>query len=83
MGSKGDSNAEAPVEKPLIAKKPYQFLHVGVLREYLALEFEMSTPFPLDQERIYDDFGALWVRTSPALVHFCIACSTVLEACKG
>ena len=41
-----------------IAKKPYQFLLVNVLREYLTLEFAVSTPFPLDVERIFDDFGA-------------------------
>ena len=63
MASKDDPNAEAPVEKPLIAKKPYQFLHVGLLREYLALEFDMQLPFERDQERIYDDFGMLWVQT--------------------
>ena len=41
-----------------IAKKPYQFLLVNVLREYLTLEFAVSTPFALDVERIFDDFGA-------------------------
>jgi hypothetical protein len=45
---------------PQIAKKPYQFLLVSALREYLTLEFEPPLPlaFPYDPERIIDDFGA-------------------------
>lgn len=40
-----------------VARKPYQFLLVGVLREYLALELRVpNMPFPFDPERIYDDF---------------------------
>ena len=39
------------------ALKPYQFLLVNVLREYLALELHVQTPFPFDMERVYDDFG--------------------------
>ena len=49
-----------PVEKPQIAKKPFQFLWVDRLREYLAYEFkpERNTPnFDYDAERAYDDFG--------------------------
>lgn len=42
--------------KPQIAKKPYQFLLVNVLREYLAKELSVEVPFPLDKERLYDDF---------------------------
>lgn len=61
MTAKDDPNAKPEVEKPTIAKKPYQFLNVGLLREYLALEFDVQAPFPLDQERLYDDFGAVWV----------------------
>ena len=44
--------------KPEIARKPYQFLHVNVLREYLAMELRVDTPFPFDPERAFDDFGA-------------------------
>ena len=41
----------------LVARKPYQFLLISVLREYLALELRCPTPFPFDPERVYDDFG--------------------------
>ena len=41
-----------------VAQKPYQFLLVSRLREYLALEFRVAAPFPVDVERVYDDFGA-------------------------
>ena len=64
MFARNDASAPVPVEAPKeehkeqIAKKPYQFLLVSRLREYLALEFNMHAPFPIDPERIYDDFGA-------------------------
>lgn len=38
--------------------KPFQFLMVNILREYLAMELSVQTPFPFDAERVYDDFGA-------------------------
>lgn len=40
-----------------VAKKPYQFLLVNVLREYLERDLGVPTPFPLDKERLFDDFG--------------------------
>ena len=64
MMSRNDPSAPVPVEVPQesrkeqIAQKPYQFLLVSRLREYLALEFNVQAPFPVDPERIYDDFGA-------------------------
>lgn len=64
MFARNDPSAPVPVEVPQeehkeqIAKKPYQFLLVSRLREYLALEFNLQAPFPIDPERIYDDFGA-------------------------
>jgi 5'-3' exoribonuclease 2 len=43
--------------KVSIARKPYQFLHAWILREYLQLELAVpNLPFPEDKERILDDF---------------------------
>lgn len=52
-----DAAAEEEAREEQIARKPYQFLLVNRLREYLALEFRLAAPFPIDTERIYDDFG--------------------------
>ena len=62
MVSRDDAGKEVPVEKVEVAKKPFQFLWVSILREYLAFEFkpEGHLPFPWDQERVYDDFGKLF-----------------------
>ena len=59
MVSRDDQGKEIPVEKVEVAKKPYQFLWVSILREYLAFEFKPEGPlsFEWDQERVYDDFG--------------------------
>ena len=70
MLSRNDPSAPLPVEAPQegrkeqIAQKPYQFLLVSRLREYLALEFNVQASFPIDPERIYDDFGPLPVPTT-------------------
>ncbi|EXB91256.1 5'-3' exoribonuclease 3 [Morus notabilis] len=42
-----------------VTKKPYQFLHVWILREYLELDMRIDDPpenFKYDFERIVDDF---------------------------
>ncbi|GLC40571.1 hypothetical protein PLESTF_001013400 [Pleodorina starrii] len=60
MYSRNDPNAPEPVKeerKAQVARKPFQFLLVSVLREYLALELKVpGLPFPFDQERVFDDF---------------------------
>jgi 5'-3' exonuclease len=44
-------------DTPDFARKPFQFLSVVLLREYLALEFRIPhLPFPFDRERVLDDF---------------------------
>lgn len=43
-------------KKPEIARKPYQFLMINVLRDYLEREMGVATPFTLDKERLFDDF---------------------------
>ncbi|KAD4178124.1 hypothetical protein E3N88_26715 [Mikania micrantha] len=46
-------------KKKRLMKKPYQFLHVWVLREYLELDLkipEMADKFVPDTERLIDDF---------------------------
>ena len=59
MFSRNNPSAPEPVQKQEVAKKPFQFLWVGRLREYLALEFkqDQGMPFKYDQERVFDDFG--------------------------
>eukprot|EP00884_Botryococcus_braunii_P023039 jgi/Botrbrau1/9419/Bobra.0252s0043.1 len=61
LTARNDPAAPLPVEhtkadKEEIARKPYQFLLVNVLREYLAFEMRTPVPFPWDEERIFDDF---------------------------
>ncbi|KAK2960855.1 putative 5'-3' exoribonuclease 1 [Blattamonas nauphoetae] len=51
-----------PQEKLTLEKTPFQYLHVGILREYLQMEFQAiknKIQFPYDFERIVDDFVLL------------------------
>ncbi|GAX79417.1 hypothetical protein CEUSTIGMA_g6858.t1 [Chlamydomonas eustigma] len=56
-GQTYDPHVGKPAPKPEVARKPFQFLQISVLREYLALEMHIpGLPFPFDLERIIDDF---------------------------
>lgn len=56
----GTSRDESAVDKPQadgVAQKPYQFLKINTLRDYLALEYsDLALPFAYDPERLIDDF---------------------------
>lgn len=53
----GEQVPGAEDETPEVMRKPFQFLSVILLREYLTLEFRIPhLPFPFDKERVLDDF---------------------------
>lgn len=47
------------IEKPLADSKPFIFLDVSILREYLEIELDVSAPFQFDFERAIDDWVLL------------------------
>ncbi|KAI3438142.1 hypothetical protein D9Q98_000583 [Chlorella vulgaris] len=56
QGSLAEGSGQQEEDKAEVAKKPYQFLWVSVLREYLERDLRVHTPFPWDKERVFDDF---------------------------
>ena len=53
-GAPAPKPGEEQAKKPL---KPFIWLHVGILREYLAIEMSVpNQPFPFDLERALDDW---------------------------
>ena len=85
MVTRDDAGKEVPIEKVEIAKKPYQFLWVSILREYLAFEFKPEVPlsFEWDQESVYDDFGTFWQQLDVCLTSADVITSCLVTHCLG
>lgn len=47
------------IDKPLADAKPFIFLDVSILREYLEIELDVRAPFQFDFERAIDDWVLL------------------------
>ena len=74
QGEAAPDDAEAPGQE-VAAKKPFQFLSLSVLREYLAKEFadaDYACVGGFDLERVIDDFVFM--------VLMCVLCLCVLAA---
>ena len=55
--SESNTGGSGPLSKETVQKKPFLWLHVSVLREYLAAELYVpNLPFPFDLERAIDDW---------------------------
>ncbi|KAI9448245.1 exoribonuclease 2 [Lactarius indigo] len=50
---------KSEIQKPPQEKKPFIFLDVSVLREYLEFELNVNTPFPFNLEMAIDDWVLL------------------------
>ncbi|KAK1385025.1 hypothetical protein POM88_022760 [Heracleum sosnowskyi] len=56
-GNAKRKNGEFDEKGEIVPKKPYHFLHIWTLREYLEIEMRIpNIPFKIDFERIVDDF---------------------------
>jgi len=47
------------IDKPLAEAKPFIFLDISILREYLEMELDVSAPFHFDFEQAIDDWVLL------------------------
>ena len=57
MAAQCQGVAASAESEELVAKlKPYQFVTISVLREYLANDLKCRTPFPYSTERVLDDW---------------------------
>jgi 5'-3' exoribonuclease 2 len=60
-GEAKEKNGEFDEKDSAPAPKPYIWLHVNILREYLAVELDVpGLPFRFDLERAIDDWVFLW-----------------------
>jgi 5'-3' exoribonuclease 2 len=50
---------EEKIDKPLAETKPFIFLDISILREYLEMELDVPAPFQFDLERAIDDWVLL------------------------
>ena len=60
---KGEARVQQAVEDEKGALRPFQFLHINILREYLQHDLQVTEPLPFawELERVVDDFVFLCV----------------------